>query len=76
MGLYTGLMLSLPDLGGITVKAVLVCCTCDLPARAQVMSMVQFNGYYGCPCCLQKGMYLINYGVSSPISTSICCIHM
>ena len=35
-------------------QAVLLACTCDLPARAQLTNMV-LNGYYACLCCTQKG---------------------
>ena len=43
-----------------------VCCvallgaTCDLPAKAAVMNMVQYNGYWGCGRCVQKGMSMPN----------------
>ena len=34
----------------------------DTPAKATVLDMVQFNGYYGCPNCKQKGRTsLTNY---------------
>lgn len=36
----------------------IVCCCVDAPARAAVLNMKQFNGYYGCTWCLQKGTYL------------------
>lgn len=36
-------------------NVVLLCATCDLPAKAAVMNCVQFNGYYGCSRCLQEG---------------------
>ena len=41
--------------GGDTVVccATLICATFDLPARAAILNMVQFNGY--CKC-LQKGI--------------------
>lgn len=52
--------MSLPNKVPFTCKVVLIACTCDLPARAQVMNTVQFNGYYGCTFCRQKGSsYLI-----------------
>ena len=41
---------------GMAHPSLLIACTCDLHARAQVMNMMQFNGYYSCPCCLQKGI--------------------
>lgn len=53
--------------------------TCDLPARAMVMNMVQYNGFYGCSHCKQKGemihcgtsMYKyskMHVGITSPTS--------
>jgi len=29
----------------------------DTPAKATVLDMVQFNGFYGCPNCKQRGFY-------------------
>ena len=52
---FEGVTVSLPDKAPFTCRVVLVACTCDLPARAQVMNVTQFNGYYGCAFCLQKG---------------------
>ncbi|XP_028518623.1 uncharacterized protein LOC110251203 [Exaiptasia diaphana] len=39
----------------ISVRAILLCGTCDLPARCLVCNSIQFNGYYGCLRCLQSG---------------------
>ncbi|XP_071820179.1 uncharacterized protein [Apostichopus japonicus] len=39
----------------ITVRAIVLCGTCDLPARCLVLNMTQFNGAYGCCHCKQKG---------------------
>lgn len=39
----------------LTVKAVLLSSTADAPARCLMMDFVQFNGKYGCPCCLSLG---------------------
>ncbi len=51
-----GVQISLPDCQSkITVKAMLLCCTCDMPAKAMVLNMIQFNGRFGCPRCLQPG---------------------
>ncbi|KAM7304047.1 uncharacterized protein ISCGN_013947 [Ixodes scapularis] len=36
-------------------RVQIVCCCVDAPARAAVLNMEQFNGYYGCTWCLQKG---------------------
>ena len=47
---------------GCNIKSVfkvnLLCCTFDLPARAAVMNINQFNGFFGCPRCLQEGSYM------------------
>ena len=36
-------------------RAMLLCGTCDLPAKAIVYNMKQYNGEYGCSHCLQSG---------------------
>ena len=36
-----------------TVKGILLCGTCDLPAKCLMLNMAQFNGKYGCPRCKQ-----------------------
>ena len=38
---------------------MLLCGTCDLPARAMVYNMTQFNGKYGCTHCKQSGEQLL-----------------
>ena len=38
--------------------ALLLCGTYDLPAKAIVYNMTQFNGYFGCTHCLQSGKQL------------------
>ena len=39
----------------ITLRAILLCGTCDLPARCLVCNSIQFNGFYGCLRCRQPG---------------------
>ncbi|KAL1418328.1 hypothetical protein MTO96_025974 [Rhipicephalus appendiculatus] len=39
----------------ITSKIFVTCCSVDSPARASLLNMKQFNGFYGCPWCLEKG---------------------
>ncbi|CAN8002095.1 unnamed protein product, partial [Ixodes hexagonus] len=39
-------------------RVQVICCCVDAPARAAVLNMKQYNGYYGCTWCLQKGTYL------------------
>ena len=48
-----------------TLKGKLLVGVFDQPAKAMVLNVVQFNGYYGCPYCLDKG-------VTSHIVTFIC----
>lgn len=37
------------------MKVLVVCCSCDLPARAMIQNFIQFNGFYGCCSCEQPG---------------------
>jgi len=30
----------------------------DTPGKSTIINMVQFNGKYGCPYCLNKGFYI------------------
>ena len=45
----------------ITCHVSVIACTCDLPARAIMSNMVQYNGFYGCSHCLQKGIAMYVY---------------
>ena len=58
--LYTeGIEMSSPDIqGNFFCHAMLLCGTCDLPAKATVYNMIQFNGHFGCTHCLQSGKQL------------------
>ena len=38
-----------------TLKAKLLVGVFDQPAKAMVLNVVQYNGHYGCPYCLDKG---------------------
>ncbi|XP_049272799.1 uncharacterized protein LOC125758995 [Rhipicephalus sanguineus] len=38
-----------------TFKAYCICCVVDSVARAPMQGVTQFNGYFGCNWCLQKG---------------------
>ena len=49
-----GIPISTPD-GPKCLKAKLLCCVFDLPARAMALNMHQWNGRYGCTYCLDKG---------------------
>lgn len=46
---------------GILVSAKVVTVVADLPAKAECLNMVQFNGYYGCSLCLIKGSYSLEF---------------
>lgn len=50
-----GLTIAPSGFDTFTCHATLVCVTCDLPAKAIVMNFTQFNGFYGCCHCYQKG---------------------
>ena len=54
-----GIEIFSPDIeGSFLCRAMLLCGTCDLPAKALVYNMTQFNGYFGCTHCLQSGKQL------------------
>ncbi|KAJ8038200.1 hypothetical protein HOLleu_15545 [Holothuria leucospilota] len=53
--LYEGVDVILPDGETKKVRGFLLCGTCDLPAKALVLNMTQFNGKHGCARCLQSG---------------------
>ena len=40
----------------MTVKARLLMCSVDLPAKAIVLNCKQFNGQYGCTYCEDEGV--------------------
>ena len=42
--------------GPVIAKARLLMCTLDLPAKAIVLNMKQFNGQYGCTYCEDEGV--------------------
>ena len=44
-----------PDGNKVHCRVSVAAFTCDLPTRAMVMNMVQYNGFYGCSHCKQKG---------------------
>ena len=57
---YIGVQVSLPNIS-FTCHVAFIACTCDLPARALLMNMNQFNGFYGCSKCLQKGNLILEF---------------
>lgn len=42
--------------GPVTAKARLLMCTLDLPAKAIVLNMKQYNGQHGCTYCEDEGV--------------------
>ncbi|XP_067649897.1 uncharacterized protein [Haliotis asinina] len=53
-GLEQGFVACTPD-GEVECRAILIASTCDLPARACVCAMNQYNGQSSCVKCLQTG---------------------
>ena len=41
--------------GIVTSKAVLLMCSADVPACAQILNMKQYNGKQGCAYCEEEG---------------------
>lgn len=41
-------------------KVFLTHCSADLPAKASIMNMIQYNGYDACPLCLHPGKLIPN----------------
>ena len=52
-----GATVSTAEHGDILIKGFLLCGTADLPAKCLVCNSVQFNGYFGCLKCKQRGVY-------------------
>lgn len=57
--LSSGIEVSTP-VGYRTVKVALIAISCDLPARAIVLNMRQFNGRHGCHLCEDEGKTAAN----------------
>ena len=51
----TGITVNTPS-GKMVSKARLLMCAVDLPARASVLNMKQFNGKWGCLYCEDEGV--------------------
>ena len=39
----------------VTIQGIVLCGTCDAPAKSTFLRCMNFNGHYGCPRCLVKG---------------------
>lgn len=55
--LYNGVELELANGTTLTVSAVILTGTCDLPAKALFLCLKQYNGNYGCTTCKTKGYH-------------------
>ena len=53
--LQSGVEFESPSRGKFFCKAVLLACTCDLPARCLVCNSMQYNGEYRCWKCFHRG---------------------
>lgn len=49
-----------------TIRATLLMSVFDLPAKAAATNFVQFNGYYSCTYCLDKGEYVSHCHIFPP----------
>ena len=61
----TGLPITTPA-GPKLLRAKLLCCVFDLPARASVLNLMQWNGQYGCTYCLDQGTQISRVRVYLP----------
>lgn len=52
-----GMPFQTPQGAEVVVRILLLFGVFDLPAKAQVLSMIQFNGSYGCATCLHPGVW-------------------
>jgi len=54
--LFTGIDVLSPDEPDpIHIRGLVICGSCDLPAKAKFLNMKQYNGYYSCCKCEIKG---------------------
>ena len=59
----TGVTVELPDTEeSCLIRATVLCCTADLPAKALVQNHMPFNGFYGCSFCEQPGQTMVTKG--------------
>ena len=53
---HLGIEVQLPSSETPTLsRSMLLLCSVDLPAKAALCNMVQYNGFYACPTCLDPG---------------------
>ena len=68
-GVFTGVKVTVNG-EEVTCKARLLFTLADLPAKASLTNMIQFNGKFGCPACEHEGKQVYAYNVL------IDCINM
>ena len=68
--MYIGVEICSTNSEPCTFKAYLICTTMDLPAKAAVLNVVQFNGFWGCN---QKGtwQFFTSFNIAT-IVTVVC----
>ena len=54
--MYAGVTITTCSQDVVCCKVCVIACSVDIVAKAPLLNMNQFNGYFGCPKCLQKGM--------------------
>lgn len=64
-----GFTFSEPGRGVITIRVKLLFAVFDLIAKAKILNMTQFNGWYGCPTCLHPGVHQNNRHLYLPYSS-------
>lgn len=53
--LAQGVEMEVPDVGNVPVRAMVLCGTCDSPARAMCLNIHTHSGFYSCSRCLIAG---------------------
>lgn len=53
--IFIGMKIAVRGRGELTCKARLLFVLADLPAKASLFNITQFNGKYGCPSCKHEG---------------------
>ena len=60
MELRQGIDVNIPNTEiPLHVRGIIICGTCDLPAKALFLNMNQYNGRFGCQKCKIQGKYLL-----------------
>ena len=59
--LWRGVSMTLPNLSRVTIRAALLCISCDLPATRKVLGFASFNSSHGCSKCHHHFPHLKEY---------------